>query len=53
MGKLTVKERCIVMMFLIACGFMVIAAAEWMRGGSQTLEYIELSIMSLVLSRVM
>lgn len=53
MGKLNGKEWCIVVMFIVACLFMVIAAAEWMRGGSQTLEYIELSIMSFVLSRVM
>ena len=53
MGKLTGKEWCIVVMFIVACLFMVIAAAELIRGGSQTLEYVELSIMSLVLSRVM
>lgn len=53
MGKLTIKEWCIVMMFVIACAFMVIAAAEWIRGGAQVLDYIELSFMSLVLSRVM
>ena len=53
MGKLTVKEWCIVMMFLVACIFMVIAAAEWIRGGSQVLDYIELSFMSLIISRVM
>lgn len=55
MGKwnLSRREWGIVLWFALACASMVLAVAEWWGGGANVLDYVELSFLALVMSRVL
>lgn len=52
MGRLTAKEVSILMTAACSVVLMVLAVAEFVRGGAMALDYVELSLTTAVLSRV-
>lgn len=53
MGKLSRREWGIVFEFVLALVFITLAIVEFIRGGEHVLDFVELSFMALILSRVL
>lgn len=52
MGKLTLKEVSILVTFAFAIVLMALAIVDFVKDGGMAIEYVELSLITLVLARV-
>ena len=52
MGKLTTKEVSILITFIFSIVLMALAVADYIKGGANVLEFVELSLITAVLARV-